>query len=228
MEESNVLSSLNMNNLFSEIIDDVRHLDFFSDYKFRKRDSTLYLKTKQGKQSIELDHWIDSSTASLVIYPIYGVRFDILSKWFEKFSVKQLQTQRDRTSIDFTGNMLSQQDKFVFKLNKDGFHENLENFKIILKRCSEYVFSTYSSLDNLYEKTIQPILDGDATLPDVGADWIFIDLALCKLVEPDRFYDLKQIVLSQVDKMYQRREPNIMDYYDRLEEILHYLEYNKI
>lgn len=217
-----------MNNLFDEIIDDIRHLDFFSDYKFRKRDSSLYFKTKDRKQYIELDHWIDYPKASLIIYPIYGVRFDILSKWFEKFSVKQLQDQRDRPSIAFTGNMLSQQDKFVFKTNKEGYFENLENFKIILTRCSEYVFSTYSSLDNLYEQTIQPILDGDATLPDVGADWIFIDLALCKLVEPARFNDLKQIILSHVDKMYQRREPNILDYYDRLEEILHYLEYNKI
>ncbi len=94
--------------------------------------------------------------------------------------------------------MLSQQDKFVLNLNKEGYHENLENFKIILKRCSEYVFSTYSSLENLYEKTIQPILDGDATLPDVGADWIFIDLALCKLVEPDRFNDLKLLLSAKL------------------------------
>ena len=33
-----------------------------------------------------MDHWIDEATSSLVIYPIYGVRFDILSKWFGKTS----------------------------------------------------------------------------------------------------------------------------------------------
>ena len=79
------------------------------------------LKTKGGKQFIEMDHWIDEATSSLVIYPIYGVRFDILSKWFEKFSMKNLQDQRDRASIAFSGDMLSMQDKFYFNLNGEKY-----------------------------------------------------------------------------------------------------------
>lgn len=87
--------------IFDKIIKDLLNLNFFSEYKFRKRDSSFLLKTKGGKQIIEMDHWIDEATSSLVIYPIYGVRFDILSKWFEKFSMKNLQDQRDGASIDF-------------------------------------------------------------------------------------------------------------------------------
>ena len=87
--------------MFDRIKNDLASLDYFSKYKFRKRDSSFFFKTKEGKQFIELDHWIDNTTSSLVIYPIYGVRFDILSKWFEKFSVKSLQDQRDRASVDF-------------------------------------------------------------------------------------------------------------------------------
>ena len=49
-----------------------------------------------------------------------------------------------------------------------------------VQKCAEYVFSEYSSLNKLYNKTIVPILNGEVSLPDVGADWIFIDLALCK------------------------------------------------
>ena len=103
-----------MDFIFNEIITDLIQFDFFSEYKFRKRDSSLILKTKEGKQIIELDHWIDVAKTSIVIYPIYGVRFDVLSKWFEKFSVKKIQDQRDKASIAFTGNMLSLQDKFYF------------------------------------------------------------------------------------------------------------------
>ena len=146
---------------------------------------------------------MNTANRAIVIYPIYGVRFDVLSKWFENFSVKNIQDQRDRPSIAFTGNMLSMQDKFYFRLD-------------------------YSSLDKLYNKTILPILNGKANLPDVGADWIFIDLALCKLVNPTNFDKLKQIILSHVKIMYERKEPNILDYYDQLEHIFHYLEYNKI
>lgn len=80
-----------MDFIFNEIITDLIQFDFFSEYKFRKRDSSLILKTKEGKQIIELDHWIDVAKTSIVIYPIYGVRFDVLAKWFEKFSVKNIQ-----------------------------------------------------------------------------------------------------------------------------------------
>lgn len=97
-----------------------------------------------------------------------------------------------------------------------------------VQKCAEYVFSEYSSLDKLYNKTILPILNGDVSLPDVGADWIFIDLALCKIVNPSNFHKLKQIILSHVRKMYMRKEPNILDYYDNLEDILQYLEYNQL
>ena len=82
--------------IFDKIIKDLLNLDFFSEYKFRKRDSSFLLKTKGGKQFIEMDHWIDEATSSLVIYPIYGVRFDILSKWFEKFSNIQKITSAEK------------------------------------------------------------------------------------------------------------------------------------
>ena len=87
--------------IFDKIIKDLLNLDFFSEYKFRKRDSSFLLKTKGGKQFIEMDHWIDEATSSLVIYPIYGVRFDILSKWFEKFSMKRFARPKRRSQYRF-------------------------------------------------------------------------------------------------------------------------------
>ena len=53
--------------IFDKIIKDLLNLNFFSEYKFRKRDSSFLLKTKGGKQIIEMDHWIDEATSSLVI-----------------------------------------------------------------------------------------------------------------------------------------------------------------
>lgn len=214
--------------MFDRIKNDLASLDYFSKYKFRKRDSSFFFKTKEGKQFIELDHWIDNTTSSLVIYPIYGVRFDILSKWFEKFSVKSLQDQRDRASVDFSGSMLSHQNKFYFQLSKDEYYADFNNLKANLIECSEYVFTEYSSLDKLYDKIIIPILNEESVLPDVGADWIFIDLALCKLVNPNKFHTLKQIIMSHVKMMYARKEPNILDYYPHLEHIFQYLESSKL
>ena len=213
-----------MANLFEKIVNDLTQKDPFVEYKFRKRDSMFLLKNGGKRQSIELDHWIDHSTSSLVIYAVYGVRFDILHKWFEKFSFNTLQDQRDWTSVAFSGNMLGQQDEFHFKLNKKGYQKDFENMLTTLIRCSDYVFSTYSSLPNFYMKEIQPILDGEAELPDVGANWVFIDLTLCKLVRPDNYHQLKNILLDRVEFMYNRGEPNIKEYYEQLDEILSYLE----
>ena len=59
-----------MDFIFNEIITDLIQFDFqfdfFSEYKFRKRDSSLILKTKEGKQIIELDHWVDVAKSSIV------------------------------------------------------------------------------------------------------------------------------------------------------------------
>ena len=41
-------------------------VNFFSEYKFRKRDSSFLLKTKGGKQFIEMDYWIDEAKSSLL------------------------------------------------------------------------------------------------------------------------------------------------------------------
>ena len=44
-----------MDFIFNEIITDLIQFDFFSEYKFRKRE-----------QIIELDHWVDVAKSSIV------------------------------------------------------------------------------------------------------------------------------------------------------------------
>lgn len=210
--------------IFDKIVTDLGKCDFFSEYKFRKRDSSFLKKTKYGKQSIELDHWRNADNSSMVVYPIYGVRFDVLSKWFEKFSVKSLQDQRDRPSVMFDGGMLSYQNEFYFRLDEKGYKNDFSNLLTHLEKCARYVFDEYSSLEKLYDKTILPILQRKVDLQDVGADWIFIDFALCKLVNPKEYDNLKQIILPHVQYMYEREEPNVLDYYNQLDQILEYLE----
>ena len=90
------------------------------------------------------------------------------------------------------------------------------------------IYYVKTTFNKLYNKIIVPVLNGDAQLPDVGSDWIFIYMALCKLVNPTNFHKLKLIIQSHVEKMYTRQEPNILDYYDNLEDIFHYLEFNEI
>lgn len=134
--------------IFENIIKDLSQIGFFSKYKYIKRDASFLLKTKGGKYIIELDHWMDETTSSLVIYPIYGIRFDILHKWFEKFSIKSLQDQRDRASISFSGDMLSLQDKFYFSLDGEKYTTDFDYFQTNLQKCAEYVLKNILLLIN--------------------------------------------------------------------------------
>lgn len=209
------------NKLASELLED----PYFQKYKFRKRDSSLILKTKYGIQFIELQHW-SCGNLILVIHPQYFVRFDVLSKWFEKYSFKTLRDQRDGWYVGFTGDMLSRQDSFEFSYNESAvrYRKELQKLKDCIIECSEYIFEEYSTLEKSYQKELVPILEGRKTLPNVGADWFFENLTLCKIVHPENYEALKAIHLKQAEIMYRRGEPNMSAYYERLPEILEYLE----
>lgn len=57
-----------------------------------------------------------------------------------------------------------------------------------------------------------------------GADWIFEYLLLTKLVDRDNYDNTKKVILERAEEMNKRDEPNIIEYYDKLDEILFYLE----
>ncbi len=227
---SRIIIEYSSKSLFEKIINDVMHQDFFLDFKFRKRDSFLYKVTEYGRCGIELDHWrsadLVSETECLLIYPMYGIRFDILHKWFEKFNVKPLQIQRDDFSVGFSGIMLSMQDTFQFRYDGIGYEKTFHQFYSVLSECAKRTFDCNSTLPHLYDNIIEPILNGKKEMPDLGADWVFLYLTLCKIVAPDNYFKFKQMVLKRVDELYYRkyREPNINKYYDKLEDILSYLE----
>lgn len=215
-----------MATLLEKIVTDLTSLEYFSQFKFRKRDSRLIMKTSDGMNYIELEHWYYFA-ASMVVRPIYGVRFDILSRWFEKFCFKTLQDQRDGASIFFDGKSLSMPNEFEFEYNNDrNYAVTFEKLQSTLKKCSEFVFNTYSTLEKLYDNTIQPILNGDRRLQEGSPDWFFIDLTLCKIVSPETYGQLKAILLKDVDRRVSGTypEPNMAYYYNRLDEILSYLE----
>lgn len=212
--------------IFNRIVDDLSKTEFFNSFRFRKRDSTFISSNREGWTSVSLNHWIDKYSGNLlVIYPIYGVKFYVLSKWFENFSFKSIKDQRDNYNIGFVGTMINHSiDKFVFELNGYGFEDDLKLLRNEIIECANYVFNEYSTLPKLYEKIIEPILLGETELPDVGADWIFEDLTLCRIINPDNYDKLKVIIRAHIEWMYSRKEPNIISYYNRLDEIFSYLE----
>ncbi len=206
--------------IFQLILERLKAEPFLNGFKFRKRDSSFLKQDGDLRQSIELDHW--SKQEGLIIYPIYGVRFEILLKWFEQYSFKSLQTQRDIPSVDFTGNMLGKKDKFV--ITENSFERDYATLRDSLAECSSIVFSAYTSLKDMYNLEIIPLLEGKKQLPDIGADWVFRNLTLTRIVSPNDYERVKELILAQVHFMEGRNEPNIIEYMTRIDEIIANME----
>lgn len=220
VEPENYILHMTNKELFQLAIEQLKTEPFLNGFKFRKRDSSFIQQEGDLRRHIELDHW--NKEGVLIVYPIYMVRFDILLKWFEPYNVKLPQTRQDNPSIGFTGNMLGRQDKF--RITESTFEQDYTTLRDSLSECSDMVFSSYSSLREMYDRVIIPILEGMRALPDVGADWAFKYLTLTRIVSPKDYAAVKALVLAQVHKMADRHEPNIMDYISRLDEIINVME----
>lgn len=211
--------------VFQTIIDNLLSNPFFSDFTFRKRYSTLICKNVNGWRAVELDHWEEQGMDMLVIYPIYCVKFNVVSKWFEKFSVKNLRDQRDNATINIDNKMLGLHSMYYnFNNNGAGFFDDYVKMESDIIDCAKYVFGNYGTLQQTFDRLIRPVIKGETELPDVGADWIFEYLTICRIISTKDYDQLKSILLKHMDWMHSRNEPNVADYYNRVDEILDCLE----
>ena len=76
----------------------------------------------------------------------------------------------------------------------------------------------------MYDRRIVPILEGKQQLPDIGADWAFEYLTLTRIISPKDYEIVKAVIIKQIEWMNKRQEPNIVEYYPRLEEIIDSME----
>ena len=75
-------------------------------------------------------------------------------------------------------------------------------------------------------KGLSSALKREEELPEAGADWIFIYLTLGFLVDKDNYPTLKKKVLERAEWLLHHHELNVAKYYDRMDEIISYMENN--
>lgn len=208
--------------LFETIISDIKNDSFFSEYKFKKSENMLYLRDHDSTLFVELDHWQDYGECT--IYIIYGRRFEILTKWFEKFSFKTLRDQRNNPNVMWDNTHFGQEEFIYFDYKFSDYKEKMRVMLPMIKENLASFAKKYSTLEDYYREDVLPVIRGDKELPDVGADWIFIYLTLGFLVDRENYTTLKNLILERVEWMHRRHEPNIAHYYDRMNEIISYME----
>lgn len=201
--------------------------EFFENLKLRKKDSSIIKKLSSGFEKVELQNWIDTNRSGseneLVILPVYSKRFDVLHRWFEQFSFKSISDQRDAYSIGFEGVMLGKKNEYRFSIS-ESFCSEWEAFRNDIVANARSVFNKFTSLADLYEYLVSPVVKGEKMPPDVGADWVFEYLLLTKIVDEKNYGRAKKVILDRVEEMNNRGEPNIERYYDDLEKVLLHLE----
>lgn len=211
-----------MNKTVELILNRLINEPAFKDFKMRKSDESLIQKMKDGYNKVEFnDHFQDIDLSNhqlaLQIRPIFERRFDILSKWFEKYSFKDIKTQRNNGQIFDVIN-----DEFLFYNSGEKFDEQYAKLRDAVVAKTLDFFDRYSTLEQFYQREVFTILTGEKKMQTVGADWIFEYLKVTWIVDRVNYYNLKTLILKQIEFMMfgrKHKEPNIERYYDRLDEI---------
>lgn len=216
----NIEKDMTSSGLMGKLVEKLKSEPYLSGFGLRKRDATFYWDEDVRRKCVELQHWMDNG--SLVIRPIYKVRFDILSKWFLPYSDKSLRQHLEQPSYSFTGDKIGCHEKFT--ISEDNFEQDYSALQYELDKCLSALFSSYATMRDMYETEITPLLDGKRALPDVGNDWVFQYLALSKIVSPEDYPKVKELILSHVHKMAEKQDPYILEYLPRLDEIIAAME----
>lgn len=220
-----------MNKVVEQILPKLIEEPIFKDFKIRKSDECLIRKTSDGFEKIEFDdHFltVDLKNHELAfqIRPHFLRRFDVLSKWFEKHSFKDLKTQR---SLGQVMNGLGDEE-FLFYKSGEYFDISYNKLRDAVICKAEDFFNKYSSMEKMYINDVLPKINGEEQFnKHGGADWIFEYLKLTWIVDRENYLKLKGLILNHIDsRMFDGTfpEPNMAKYYDRLEEIFTDLEQN--
>ena len=212
--------------LFKTIVSDLMSDAFFSDYKYVRSVHTLFFHNGNDALSVILDHWRDYEDESCVIRPIYGRHFDILAKWFEKYCFMPINMQRIDPQIMQYSNGSEDEHEITFKYDFSDYEEKFRQLCSIVKENILYMHKKYLTLNDFYKNNVFPVINGETELPKSGVDWIFTYLSLGFLVDRMNYPILKKKILERAEWLVNHHELNVAKYYDRMDEIISYMENN--
>lgn len=197
---------------------------YFRDFTYRKRDGAYIQKFEGGWRSILLQRWF--RFGELTIRPNFEVRFDVAHKWFEKYSFKTLADQRNGNTVGANAEFYNYDEQYDFDPNDPDFDKKCDRLITVIKNCAKDYFNRYRTIGDVFKLEILPRLEGEKAFYITGADWFFEYLTICRLAAPERYEELKAKLYQLAHTFMTRKypEPNMKRYYDRLNEIIGYME----
>lgn len=151
--------------VFERLVNDLMKEEALRDYKFRKSDSCFIRKFDGGFYAVELDHW--NKWGDCYVRPNIGFHYNIVVKWFEKYSTLTLRDQRnnflsfmDPTVIGLKGNY---PDVSIFEMKSDGSdYEKISKDLIhAIIESVKWFEAKYKTLKDYYNYDVAPYLRGE-------------------------------------------------------------------
>ena len=144
---------------------------------------------------------------------------------FEKHSFKSKADLKYQYTIGFSGSMLDYPDSFFIRHDVNGFEEDYSVLATSVKSLAKEIFEQFNSIKDVYNHSVKRMVE-DEHFPfrKEGADWVFESLTMVKIVEPEKYPYLKNKLLPVIEDMVKRKEPNMIEYYPKLNMILEDLE----
>ena len=211
----------------------LKESSFLDDFKFRDKDSSFIRKHKdpKGWDEIGLKNWesFGDDGEQLSVEVGYRKRLDKYHSWYDEFNFKRPADRRICATVGFANSMIPTDKPWMYHLPFESLNTEakIAKFRTDLVENAHYVYENFDTEEKIYKGLVYPILENDISKLGVGAgaDWVFIYLSLAWVNDQDNYEKVKDIILKQVDFLHTvQKNPNIAQYYDKMNSILEKLE----
>ena len=210
-------------NVYERIVELLKEEPILQDFKYVKSRYSFIKRVDGITYSLELRHHF-LFNVYMTIYPESAVRYDVLQKWWENFDFRSIKDQRDSCTTGVTSHMMGFLPDFNFDYDGSNFDELYPKLREAALGCIKYILSTFKTIEDFYNVTVSRILTGEKEPPQLGHTWVFEYLTACRILHPESYEKLKEVVMYYVEDRTIAQEPNIMKFAGKWDEILAYLE----
>ena len=211
-------------NVYERIVELLKEEPLLKDFKYVKSKYAFIKVDGEIRYKLDLVHRF-TFNLFMDIQPSCDGRYDIVQRWYEKFSRISLRDLRDHFTIGVYSVpcQFGMQDEYAFRYDESDFEEVYGKMIVVIRKMLENIMTTFRTLEDYYRLVVKPVLTG-GKMPNNGAEWVFNYLTAALLVDPANYEEVKRVIMEHVAMLTERDEPNIMWYDGKWDEIFAYLE----
>lgn len=227
-DEKRYDKNIGKDDITSKIVRDLMQNPLLAEYKWIKSRKCFELRTEYGFKRLDIENWsgfdLDRDIGCLTIRPSMYLRHNILHEWFAEFSFKTKSDQKNSWSVGRSLQMLGLKNEVHFLPGLKDYDKDFQKLCSGIEKLNAAI-EPYTDLKYLFDSDIKRMIDNqDYEFPKTGVEWIFESMILANNYANKNYSDFKVRLVNHIEKMQNDNEPNLREYYDRIEQIFEKLE----